>query len=218
MVRGGRSPGLGVIVAALGGALLVPGCGATQESIEFEGPSFASVSEMMQTADATVRVKITRELGRELDDGGNAGVEDYEGGIPMVVLQGTVTDSYGSSATPGTIEILYLDGSSPEIQESYRELRVGDEIILAYERLTQEDMPGISAVSTAFVPVAGQYGVLDVAADGTVSPRGEQMTGLQAPDDKSDPGAPQRAARTTGWDLADVERLAEESNSESENG
>lgn len=190
---------------------------ACSESVSFDGVYCGSVESVIHDADGVIRAEVVSEVGRYLDSGGNEGVGDYQGGIPMVQFELRVLDLYGSEP-PGTTTISYLDAGAGEFLGEYDQevlpLQVGDDIILMYRQLDPSERPG--RMGSVLVPVGGEDGVMDVFADGTVSPRSGSVRVVSG-DQESMADAPEHQAPVL-FKLTDVSSLATAHNADSSVG
>lgn len=177
------------------------------ETVDFDGEFYESVEGVMRDSDGVVRAEIVSEIRRELDSGGNEGVGDYEGGIPMVHLEVSFVDLYGSQP-PSTTTLSYLDAEASDFTgtdgRKVEPLEVGDQVILMYKQLDPEERPGKSG--SVLVTVGGEDGVMDVRADGTVVPRSGSVTVLNESQEPAADAA--KSVTSVAFDLSDVSRLA----------
>lgn len=201
-------------------ALLLASCsGGSGEELELSGRAYESVAEVMADSDGVLRVQVTDEIGRQLDDGGNAGLDGYPGGLPMVVLTASTIDGY-DGAEAATVNIVYLDARAGEFTGTdgakITPLEVGDDVVISFRLLTPEEMPGLALTEPVLVPTGGEDGMMDVMPDGRVVPRSASIRSL---DESSQISADQNGpAGRTEFSLEDVSRLATARNAEAAEG
>lgn len=195
-------------LSLVAGVLVLSGCGLVgSEHAGSDGMLYDSVEAVTEDSDVVVRVVITEVVGRELDDGGNAGVPGYPGGVPMVILEARVEDDLGADV-PGVLHVAHRDAADAGMSEDdVSPLEVGDEVLISGDLLSGSDMPGVTLVDSVLAPTGGEAGVMDVVGDRVV-PRDPEIVSLLGPDDR--PSAEDEAGE--GFGLREVIELAAAAN------
>lgn len=194
---GGRA----MLVADAGGAVAagvaLSGCAASGTD-EADGPTWSSADAAMAEADGVVRLSITGQIGR------------FDDGVEMVTFETTVLDRYGAAEVPEAIPLTYHAEANADY--GIEQLEIGDELIVAYRHDRDLSVEVGGGTYPLYVPVGSSYGLFDVHADGTVTPQGQQITGLIGDAGDLEVGTAE-PEDPPPWPLAEVEALARSANS-----
>lgn len=144
-------------------------------------PAFRDVASLAVASDAVVVGTIGEQGASFVDDGGVTAAPGVDAGIPMSTYVLNVDEVVSGPVSSKQITIGWLDSDVVTDDELSR-LAPGQKVVVFLDRVQRTEAPGLPQdLPELWIPMAGDNGVFDLAANSQVTPRSTVIRALQPP-------------------------------------